>query len=300
MKPKTLAGYRSLLRTRVLPTWESVPLTQIRHADVVGWVAGMRSEGLSASRVRQAYHLLGAMIDDAVKDNRLPRNPAADIDLPRLPTGQRRYLTHAELAMLANACGPYRLLVLLLGYSGLRWGEATALRVRHVDLMRRRIAVVESVVDVNGAMVFGPPKRHQHRTVPVPRFLVDQLAEHVAGRRPDALVFAAPRGGVLRNQNFRRRCWNAACEAVGLDGLVPHELRHTAASLAIAAGASVKGVQSMLGHASATLTLDRYGHLLGDELDGVADRLDAAREAGVPPVRPEAQIVDLPRRATAL
>ena len=82
--------------------------------------------------------------------------------------------------------------------------------------------------------------------------------------------------GLLRVGGFRRSTWNAACIELGLAGLVPHELRHTAASLAIASGASVKGVQAMLGHASATLTLDRYGHLFGDELDAVADRLDTA------------------------
>jgi len=78
-------------------------------------------------------------------------------------------------------------------------------------------------------------------------------------------------------QNFRRSHFDRAAAAAGLEGLVPHELRHTAASLAIASGASIKGVQSMLGHASAAMTLDRYGHLFGDELDAVADRMDAAR-----------------------
>ncbi|HEV7211922.1 MAG TPA: tyrosine-type recombinase/integrase, partial [Blastococcus sp.] len=82
---------------------------------------------------------------------------------------------------------------------------------------------------------------------------------------------------VLRVHGFRRRSFDRAAAAIGLPGLVPHELRHTAASLAIAAGANVKGVQSMLGHASAAMTLDRYGHLFGDELDAVADRMDAAR-----------------------
>jgi integrase len=277
LKPKTLAGYESLLRTRVLPTWGKLPLVKVTHSDVVAWVAAMRAEGLGASRTRQAYHLLTGMLDDAVKDGRLSRNPAAGVDLPRLPTTERRYLTHVQVAALAEASGPYRPLVLVLAYCGPRWGEAAALRVRRVDLLRGRIEVVEAVVDVNGELVFGPPKTHQHRSVPVPRFLRDELAEHLAGKGPDDLVFPSPRGAVLRVQNFRRRCFDRAVSSIGLDGLVPHELRHTAASLAIAAGASVKGVQSMLGHASATVTLDRYGHLFGDELDAVADRLDAAQ-----------------------
>lgn len=297
LKPKTLASYESLLRTRVLPTWETVPLARVTHAGAVAWVAQMRSEGLSASRTRQAYHLLTAMLDDAVKDNRLPRNPAAGVDLPRLPTTERRYLTHGQVSELAATCGPYRVLVLVLAYTGLRWGEVAALRVRRVDLLRRRVEVAESVVDVNGRLVFGSPKNHQTRSVPVPRFLVDDLAGQLAGKAPDALAFTSTRGAVLRVQNFRRSYFDRAAADLGLNGLVPHELRHTAASLAIGSGASVKGVQRMLGHASASMTLDRYGHLLGDELDAVAERLDAAfRAPRVPPVCPEGRVEPLTQR----
>jgi integrase len=278
LKPKTLAGYRSLLDTQVLPRWRDARLAGVQHAEVVAWVAAMRAE-VSASRTRQAYHLLHSMLDAAVLDRRLATNPAAGVALPRLPRRERRYLTHAEVVALARACGEHDVLVLTLAYTGIRWGEATALRVRRVDTMRGRVEVVEAVAEVNGALVVGPPKTHQTRTVPVPAFLRDLLAEHIAGRDQDALVFSAPRGGILRGSNFRRQVWNDACARVGLEGLVPHELRHTAASLAIAAGASVKGVQAMLGHASATLTLDRYGHLFGDELDGVAQRLDVAARA---------------------
>jgi integrase len=112
--------------------------------------------------------------------------------------------------------------------------------------------------------------------VPVPAFLRDDLAVQLAGSHLEDFVFPGVRGGVLRNKTFRRSHFDPAAASIGVEGLVPHELRHTAASLAIAAGASVKGVQAMLGHASATLTLDSYGHLFGDELDGVAQRLDDA------------------------
>jgi integrase len=119
----------------------------------------------------------------------------------------------------------------------------------------------------------------------------------MAGKAADDLVFTSPAGVVLRVQNFRRRSFDRAACSVGLDGLVPHELRHTATSIAIASGASVKAVQKMLGHASAALTLDRYGHLFGDELDAVAERLDAARsQAGVPPVCPEGSVTELDER----
>ena len=276
LKPKTLASYQSLLSTRILPTWELVPLSKVGHSDVVAWVAGMRREGLSASRTRQAYHVLTSMLDAAVRDGRVARNAATGVDLPRLPTTERRYLTHAQLDDLAERCGPHRLLVLVLGYTGLRWGEAAALRGRRMDLLRGRIEVAESVTDVNGRMIFGSPKSHARRWVPIPRFLRDDLAVQLADRGPDDLVFPSAAQTPLRVQSFRRWHFDRAAVAAGLDGLVPHELRHTAASLAIASGASIKGVQSMLGHASAAMTLDRYGHLVGDELDAVADRMDAA------------------------
>jgi integrase len=80
-----------------------------------------------------------------------------------------------------------------------------------------------------------------------------------------------------RSSLARRNCFDPAVRATALDSLTPHALRHTAASLAIAAGANVKVVQTMLGHKSATMTLDLYGHLFADQLDQVADAMDAAR-----------------------
>jgi integrase len=139
--------------------------------------------------------------------------------------------------------------------------------------------IAEAMTEISGKVAFGTPKTHQTRSAPVPAFLRDRLVLELAGEEPDDLVFTAPRGGVLTVGNFRRGWFDRAARTVGLQGLVPHELRHTAASIAIASGASVKGVQSMLGHASATLTLDRYGHLSGDELDAVAERIDVAARA---------------------
>ena len=289
LKPKTVAGYESLWRSRIAPQWSNVPLGRLTNADIASWLASMRRDGLSASRVRQAYHLFSSMLDAAVLDRRLASNPASGIKLPRLPKVERRYLDHDQVARLARAAGDYELLVLVLAYCGLRYGEAAALRVRRVDPMRRRLDIAEAMTTISGRAVFGTPKTHQTRSVPFPGFMHDAIVEHIAGRGPDAFVFAAPRGGVLRDSDFRRKWFDAACVAVGLGemvdgpnghqryvGFTPHALRHTAASIAIASGASVKGVQAMLGHASAAMTLDLYGHLFGDELDAVAEHIDRA------------------------
>ena len=280
LKPSTRANYELLLRRQVLPRWDEVPVGHVRHGDVAAWVAELRASGLSASRTRQAYRVLAGVLTLAVRDGRLVSNPAAAVELPRMPLPASRYLTHAEVAALADAAGRDRALVLTLAYCGLRWGELAALKAMRVDLGRRRIEVAESVVEVDGVLVWGVPKGYERRSVPVPAFLADELRQHLVDRAPDGLVFTGLRGGgVLRNRIFRRAGFDRAAEAVGLDGLVPHELRHTAASLAVSSGANVKAVQRMLGHASAAMTLDTYADLFDDDLDAVADGLDQAARA---------------------
>ena len=108
----------------------------------------------------------------------------------------------------------------------------------------------------------------------MPRSLVELLRVACEGKTGEEVVFSAPGGGPLRRGNWRHRVFDPACAAVGLAGVTPHDVRHTAASVAIAAGANVKAVQRMLGHTSAAMTLDIYAGLFGEELDGVADALD--------------------------
>jgi integrase len=258
--------------------------------------------GLEAATVGKVFRVFSLMLALAVKDGRLARNPASGVNLPRVTAGRRRYLTHAQVARLAEAttqpalgtraterereaAHSYALVVQVLSYCGLRWGELAALKVSSLDLLRRRIEVRESVVEVDGKLVWGAPKGHERRSVPVPAFLVEELAAHVVGKDRGDLVFVGVRGGgVLRNRVFRRAAFDRAATSLGLAGLVPHELRHTAASLAVSAGANVKAVQRMLGHASAAMTLDTYADLFDDDLDAVADRLDvAARTARANP-----------------
>jgi integrase len=244
----------------------------------------------SAATVRKNVVVLHQILAQAVTDGRLAVNPAAELELPTLEETEKRYLAADQIGALAEAAGEHGPLVLLLGYTGLRFGEAAALTVTDIDLARGRVRVHHSVTAVNGVMITSAPKSHRARTVPLPGFLVDVLRDHLRGRAPGALAFPDSRGGPMRLTNVRRRWWSAAVAASGVPmGLNPHELRHSAASMAIHAGASIKAVQKMLGHKSATLTLDRYGHLYGDELQGVADQLDllhAEAEKSVPKVCP--------------
>jgi integrase len=99
---------------------------------------------------------------------------------------------------VADAAGLWRMLVLLLGYTGLRGGEATALRVCDIDLGRRPIDVRRAFSDVGGRVVIGAPKSHQSRTVPIPRFLAREISDAITGQQADPLVFTVPNGSPLR------------------------------------------------------------------------------------------------------
>jgi integrase len=288
VKPKTYAAYESLYRTCIKPTWGTTRIDRIQVSAVRTWVSkmtGARGKKISESRRRQAYVVLCGILDLAVEDGRLPRNPARPRNgegkranfLPRLPPPRKhRYLTHEELSRLAKACGAYETMVLTLGYTGLRWGEAAALRVSSVDLLRGRLTVDQSVAEISGKLYYGTTKTHANRQIPVPAFLRADLERAMADKGPSDLLFTSPEGGPLRLTNWRQRFFDKAAKAENLVGITPHGLRHTAASLAVASGANVKAVQRMLGHKDAAMTLNTYTDLFDDELDAVADRLDEA------------------------
>jgi integrase len=173
----------------------------------------------------------------------------------------------------------FRALVLLVAYGGLRFGELAGLRRSRIDLLRGRVVVAETLIDVDGELSFGPPKtKRSRRTVPLPRRIVHELERHLeeyVAPTPDALVFTGPKGARLRRAGFRRIWWRPAVAAAGVPGLKFHELRHTFVALWVAAGANAKEVSVRAGHSSVTFTLDRYGHLCEDHEDRIPERLDA-------------------------
>ena len=134
--------------------------------------------------------------------------------------------------------------------------------------------------------MWSTPKTGERRSVPFPASLTEELAALMVGKGRDDLVFTNLRGDVLRGSNYRPRFFDPAVDEAAraadetFPTITPHDLRHTAASLAVSAGANVKAVQRMLGHAKASMTLDVYADLFDDDLDVVADRLDAAIKSG--------------------
>jgi integrase len=222
LKPSTRVRYELAVTRHILPAWDNVRLSDVSYADVCQWVAELSEAGLAPSTVRYAHRVFLLMLAHAVRDGRLARNPAERVRLPRVVRGEPTFLDHGQVVELAEAAEPYGLLVRFLAYTGLRWGEMSALRVCSIDLLRRRMRIRSSFVEVRGQLVEGTPKTHQVRTVPLPRFLVEELAAHVEGKSADDRVFSTSTGAPLRSSNFRRRHWDPAVAACGLDGLTPH------------------------------------------------------------------------------
>ena len=289
LAPSTMATTESDVRATINPYWGDKILADITRADVQAWVSGMQK---APRTVETIYGRFRSFLNWCISEGRLHANPASGVNLPKGRKREHIYLTVAQLNSLAAAIGQRdEDLIWFLATTGLRFGEAAELRSRDVDLRRHRVRVSRSVTAVHGRMVVGPPKNGEPRDVPLTAFMTERLRERTKGLGRDALVFPTQRGKWMRSNNFKERTYDPAVAAAGLPlDLWVHDLRHTAASLAVHSGASVKSVQRMLGHASAALTLDTYAGLFDQELSDVAARMDSLIAREVNPNLPRSSL----------
>jgi len=277
----TRARDESYMRNLIIPYLGRFELRHVTVEALDDWVHHLDDvEEKAPATVRKAFQLAGAVLDRAVTLRKLPANPARvgeAISLPAMDHREMRFLAPAEVQALTDAVPKrYQALVLTAAYTGTRWGELGGLRAKRLTLPERRLTVAESLSEVRGKVAFKPPKTAaSRRTLALPAPLVDVLAEHLAEYPAvgDGLVFAAPEGGPMRRTNFRRRVWLPAVRASVGEPMRFHDLRHTHAAWLIAQGEHPKTIQSRLGHASISTTLDRYGHLMPGMDQGAADRL---------------------------
>lgn len=280
MKPSSFHPLDSAWRVHVLPRWANVKIADIRFSDVQSWITNLAAQR-KPTVVKTAHSVLARILDDAVRDRMLANNPARGVKLPKGSQRNHVYLTAQQLHTLADEAGRYRGLVLLLGTVGLRWGEAAALRVSDVDFLRRRITLHRNAVKVGGQICVGTLKTNKSRTVALPAFVADAVAVACEGKNRDDLLWPSASGSYLAPPSSHNS-WLAGavarCRAADptFPRVTAHALRHTAASLAISAGANPKVVQRMLGHSSAAMTLDVYADLFDTDLTAVADRLHAS------------------------
>ncbi len=282
---RTQSDYAELWRSIVGPEWASHQLRHITPSAIITWTRRI-TPTYSASRVRKAFTIFNQTLDWAVSNGSISHNPAIRAKemsgkkglLPTVSkTRENTYLSHEQVRELARASGRYSNMITIMAYTGVRFGEATELRVKDVNLVTRRLHVRRAVSDVRGRLVVGPPKSGEAREIPIPEFLISALSGIIeSSTRQNDLLFTTTTGSQVRYSRWRLATFNKAVEEVGLTGIKPHSLRHTYAALAVQAGANVKVLQKAMGHSDIRLTLDTYGGLFGDDLDALAQRMDDA------------------------
>lgn len=263
---KTLATYDSQLRLHIVPYFKDFTLTGITTSEVRSWVSKLHSEGTGATTIRQSYRLFRQMMESAYIDERISRNPCAGIQLPKITTSEKRGLTREELNSLASECGDFSSLIMFLGTTGLRIGEALALKVGDISQDSLKVNVQRSwTIDERGAKVLGKTKTGVSRKVPVSPEVLESLAPFLQTKSEEDWVFIGPNGKVLDYDWFRKSIFIPASTSLGLSGITIHSLRHTCASLLIKLKAPITTVSHILGHASVKMTLDTYGHYYEDD-----------------------------------
>jgi integrase len=292
LTPSTRSRYEGVGRLYIMRgRLGHLPITSVTRDDVEDWVTDLEREGVGRPTIDKAYRTLRAFLTDALEPKGLP-NPARKLALPESDDRDSFYLDADQVDAVANEVNRrYRALVYFLAYTGARMGEATALRLRNVDLVRRRVTIAESSAEVSGRKLPpGKTKTKKVRTVHVSEALTGELAAHLDkfGVRtptgdldPEGFVFTGKTGAPVRQNNWRSREFQPACARAGIvrnrgaktELPTVHDLRHTAISLAARAGYSLHEVKEMVGHSTIKTTSDRYLHLFEEGQQANAELL---------------------------
>ncbi len=287
VRQRTHQDYSSLAARYLIPSLGHLRLSQLSPGDIQRVYADLQERGLSPRTIRYTHSVLYGGLEQAVKWRMLARNPAKLVDLPRQSRREMRVLGPEQAARFLEAARSdrwYALWTVLLT-TGLRPGEALALKWS--DLDGDRLRVQRSLVrDAGGGWHLAEPKSARARRVvslPATSLRVlqahrkQQLEERLgAGEQWEDhdLVFASSTGQPLDFRVAVRRHFKPLLKRAGLPSIRPYDLRHTCATLLLAAGENVKVVSERLGHASATLTLDVYSHVLPDMQQRAAERIE--------------------------
>ncbi len=291
LKVTSYLGYEHNFRNHITPFLGKRLMSEIDADKVQDWVNHMADKDLSPATVWVCYRYLRACLRTAYNRGLMKSYPCRDIDLPRVNREELSYLAPSEvMALVEEAEEPERTLFATLGLSGLRRGEGLALAWRHVSFKDRAI-IVERSYSPQGGMT-EPKSSSSRRAVSILPTLEGILRENYErqGRpNPDALLFSSDGTRPLDPATVRRK-FHRALDGAGLKRVTIHSLRHTFASTLLASGASIKAVQMQLGHSSATMTLDVYGHLLQESIQPAMNRADALFS------NPEGKIALLPKQ----
>ena len=312
LEPRTRAGYDHILRKHVLARFGDAKVGAVSASAIQTWINEL-AVTRQPNTVRRIYTVLRSVLRIAVERGYVSGNACDAVRLPRKrlatgTTGRQLYLTAPEVRALADALPePWKLPAVVAALCGLRAGELWALRRRDVDPLRRTLTVAHAIKDVHGVLMAGPTKTHASRTLGLDPTLLatltealdaatltppaaqgypvirqGQLAWTADATDADRLLFTSPDGYPVRHGNFYRRVFRPAVKRAlpkELHGLRWHDLRHTAASLSLAATPNLHIVKERLGHEDIRTTINIYGHLLPSVDAALADALGAMFDA---------------------
>lgn len=287
LRPKTVQLYEGLVRHHLVPVLGQMAVADIRERTIRRWRKTLIDQGVGLVTVAKAYRLFKAIMNTAVDDGVIRRNPCRIKGAGQEHSPERPVLTVTQVFALADAFDErYRLLILLAVFCSLRWGELAGLQRADIDTATGILTVRRSVTELaRGPLVTGPPKSGAgRRSVTVPEFLLADVKAHLdefTSPAADAFVFTGVHGSPLRRSNFTR-LWHNATETAGLAGFHFHDLRHTGNMLAGEAGASLRELMDRMGH-STTRAAYIYQHRTSarDKMiaDAISERVKAERRS---------------------
>lgn len=280
LKPSSAVSYEHTFRNLIIPALGKKRLDDIRPRDIQAWINDLGSKTriskekelkqLSPATVGRAYRYLRSCLRHALTTGETHNDPCRGIILPRIPREELDYLKPSEIsALLERAPEPERSLFAVLAYSGLRLGEALALSWKDIDVEMKAIRV-EKAYSYHGG-IQEPKTASSRRAVP----MLPILSEILEARRgkPDELCFT--KGTKPLDPSNVRRVFDMALEQAEIHQVTMHSLRHSYATVMIASGASIKALQRALGHATVSMTLNTYSHLLEESMETPALKADA-------------------------
>jgi len=297
LAPRTYHNYRLQVRRHIVPALGRTKLKNLSPASIQSLYAAKLRQGSKPSSVRYIHAVLHRALEQAVRWNMIPRNPAASVDPPKLRQEEITPLDAAQARKLLDAArgDKFEALYVLSLTVGLRMGEALGLRWSDVDLdaatlrVNRQLQRMRRHGDRAGHLVFSEPKNASRRTIDLPQRAVEALRSHRKRQveeqlrvgsnwQDNGLVFATIVGTPVDAQNVINRHFKPLLKRAGLPDIRWHDLRHTCATLLLSRGTHPKYVQRLLGHASIQLTLDRYSHWMPSMGKHTASAMDDALE----------------------
>ncbi|MDT7548073.1 MAG: hypothetical protein QOE84_467, partial [Actinomycetota bacterium] len=286
VRRSTLYNYRLYIDRHLVPGLGAKRLDKLTARDVRLFLDRLRDSGIGARTVQYTHATLRAALEDAVRDELIGRNVARLVRVARPQARERQPLTAAQAKTFLESARDdrhYALFVVLI-VLGMRRSEALGLRWEDVDLDGRALQVRHTLHRQENSLVLLPPKtRRSRRTIPLPAFVADALAEHQ--RRQDAEKAASKRdwhetghvfttgiGTPIDPRNCSRK-FAAQCRVAGVPVLPLHALRHTCVSLLLSMGAPPRVVMEIVGHSALEMTMNVYGHVDLDSRREALDRL---------------------------